>query len=183
MTILEKKIVAHRIGVFVGWLMPLAWSIVHFWLHPIMGVLAVLFHTPIWIWVLRFSRLYVPKLDYFVVCRGFSRQQKECLSKQCQNSVLRFKEVVFTEEFVVFTKLGAVLDYKIIKSIKWERYRAGRLSNSDFTYEMKFETETGQRYRCQVVNDDSFFKGPNSAFDQAMALYREKRMEVSNLII
>ena len=182
MTKLEKRIVRRRACVVFGWLFCGGLILSQYWLNWIWGIFATVFYTPVLIAVGRMGGCYIPKFDYFKVCRDFSRQEKQELSEQCidQKSTLRFREISFTEEFVVFTKFGAVLRYTEIESIKWKEGWICR-SNTPI-YTMIFKIEAGPTYKLDVTNDDSFFRGENSLFNKVKEIHRSKRIEVTNLL-
>ena len=186
MTKLEKKLLKRKFWITLLWLMLASVLVWAFTIHWMLGFVWAMLLFPLVIWVLVSLNLYCSKFDYFILCRKLPQEIRKDISNQCENveKYPHVGELAFTETYVIFTKFGVVLSYDQIVKISLSKGPVGFNSSLNaFAYTVTFQLSSGKEYKCDIYNDASFFKGPNSAFDQAMALYREKRMEVSNLIM
>ena len=179
MTRLEKSILRHRVLVLFLYALMILWVI---WackyIHWIAGAWPLLLSILLSQCVFKKFNLYLPRADYFKIRSKLSKEERRQLSDQCysDSEFPRIGEIAFTEKFVVFVKLGAVVSYDQIKNITCEKRRAGLYSSSKaFVYIIVIEKKNNKKVRCEIYNDDSLFVGENSAFERAMEFYRIKK--------
>ena len=181
MTKLEKKLLKRKIGIFLLWTVGFIVLIWMYTIHWLMGVCWTLLQYPLLIGVLYFSNLYVSKYDYFKHFSKRPKAERMEFSQKCEigSEFPRVGELVFVEEYVIFTKFGAVLPYEKIAKISHTKGYAGYTSSlQSLVYTVTFQMSSGRSYKCRIYNDDSFFKGPDSAFDRALEMYRQKRLVI-----
>lgn len=178
MTRLEKSILRHRVLIlflYVLMILWVVWSCIY--IHWIAGAWPLLLSILVSQCVFKKFNLYIPRTDYFKICRKLSKEERRQLSDQCysDSEFPRIGEIAFTQKLVVFVKLGAVVSYDQIKNITCEKWRVGLSSSKSFAYIIVIEKKNNKRVRCEIYNDDSLFVGENSAFEKAMEFYRIRK--------
>ena len=122
-TPLEKRILWSRAKILLFWLWWILCYVFMFWYHWILGVLvltASIFLRFITAWERNY---FFSKEDYFKkYARSHSWEERLELSEESEKNgkYITIGEAVFLEEFVLLTKLGAVLNYREIHHFSYQ---------------------------------------------------------------
>lgn len=182
LTTLERKILITRIKNSIMWLLLIFAYSFFFTIHWLLGFIWI-FSLPIAVYIFYRENLYYPHHSYFRAFRKASKEKRLEISTQSEltGKYLHLGEVVFLEEYIVFTKFGVVLPYKSFQSISQERQKAGRDSSAnDFFYLITIKAEDGKSYRFRVWNTDRPFICSDSMYSQVVAWCFSKRNNLVN---
>lgn len=163
LTKLEKNILKYRIKtIFMIAFLAFCYLFPFLGIHWLVGLLCLL-TLPINVWVWFDDNLYFPSNHYFkLFLRQKTKEERIVLNNKIENSnYLKLGEIVFLENFLVFTRFGVVLQYKNIQDMSFKKVLSRR---SKFYYAVQFECNDGKKYQMKLWDNEKPFVGPDSDY-------------------
>ena len=176
-TPLEKRILWSRAKILLFWLWWILCYVFMFWYHWILGVLvltASIFLRFITAWERNY---FFSKEDYFKkYARSHSWEERLELSEESEKNgkYITIGEAVFLEEFVLLTKLGAVLNYREIHHFSYQESKT-KSGLPKHYFNIYFVTNEEKEYHVVLENSPHLFEGHDCLYQQACKLLMEKK--------
>ena len=173
-TQLEWRIVKNRVFIIFYWLVIFILYISGFFFHIFVGICMSLWLVVV-IFMLVKNQICFPSDGYFrKVYRQLTKEERVRISEQSRldtTKFIRLGEIVFLEDFVLFTRCGVVLQYNQIVGFSHEGGFKTQGTVERFE-KVVFVTNGSKKYYTTIWNNEDLFVdrfGEKCAFKQARA--------------
>lgn len=151
---LEKQIIKHRAFIGLIWMI-LASFYVYLFLTVWLGGLLFLVVLPLFGIMLYRERLYFPlSKDYFRLAK--TKDARGAIAKQFESfNYIQIGELHFLEEYVLFSKWGALFRYDELASLKNKKLTIGRGSFRRTAYVLTVCLKNGKEYALMIDGSEA----------------------------